>query len=136
MAADFEHLLATRYSELIRSRLQSDLVSEMCRTLLEPWLVGMLQSWRAPHTAFATLATLVPAAAPVLYLMTHCTLPLCTCNLSTCVCHSLVRLVCTSVNVGAKCSVWLAPSRALHVTVWNYSVNANYHHLYELVHKN
>lgn len=56
MAADFEHLLATRYSELIRSRLQSDLVSEMCRTLLEPWLVGMLQSWSALHMVFATLA--------------------------------------------------------------------------------
>ena len=136
MAADFEHLLATRYSELIRSRLQSDLVSEMCRTLLEPWLVGMLQSWRALHTAFATLATAAPAATPALCLMNHCTLPLCTCNLSTCVCHSLVRLVCTSVNVGAKCLVWLAPSRALHVTVWNYSANANHHHLYELVHKN
>ena len=136
MAADIEDLLATRYSELIRSRLQLDLASEMCRTLLEPWLVGMLQSWSALHTAFATLATVVPAVAPVLYLMTHCTVPLCTCNLSTCVCHSLVRLVCTSVNVGAKCLVWLAPSRALHVTVWNYSVNANYHHLYELVYKN
>ncbi len=102
MAADFEHmhLLATRYSELIRSRLQSDLVSEMCRTLLEPWLVGMLQSWRPQHTAFATMY-LAPAAAPALY---HCTLHLCTCNLSTCVCYSLVQLVCTSVNVGAK---WL-----------------------------
>lgn len=42
MAADIEQLLATRHSDLTRSRLQFDIVSEMCRSVLEPWLVGML----------------------------------------------------------------------------------------------